>query len=577
MAVKDTVEKKVIFLSGDEALAQGAYEAGLKVAASYPGTPATEILEYLSKLDEVDAQWSVNEKVAFEVALGASIAGARALFSCKHVGLNVAMDPLMTSAYTGVGAGFVVVTADDPGIHSSQNEQDNRLIARVAKIPLLEPSSPSECKEFIKQAFIISEEFDTPVLFRLTTRVAHTKENVLTGTRQEQAKKEFQPDPVKYVMVPRNAYRKHIELEKKIARLKVYSQKTPLNKIELNDRKIGFVCSGVSYLYAKEMYPQASFLKLGMTYPFPDELAKEFAKKVKQIVVVEELEPFLENNLRLAGIKFRAKHPSFRIGELRPEYIPQIVKGSEKIEQEATERKPAMCPGCPHRPVFWTLKKLKCVVTGDIGCYTLGAMPPLASLHTCVCMGGGITLFEGFRKVLDKNVVGVIGDSTFVHSGVTGLINLVYNKTKGLVIILDNSTTAMTGNQPHPATGITVKGEKTHKLVIEDLCRGCGADNVDVINPFKTKELEDMVKARLAEDKLSVIIARFPCRLIERNRGAAPLYDKDKCRKCYRCLTLNCPAIEKMEDGLIRINTDFCSGCNLCVDACNLKAIKTNE
>lgn len=570
------VENKVMFLSGDEALAQGAYEAGLKVAASYPGTPATEILEYLSRLDEVNTQWSVNEKVAFEVALGASIAGVRSLYSSKHVGINVAMDPLMTSAYTGVGAGFVVVTADDPGIHSSQNEQDNRLVARVAKIPLLEPSSPSECKEFIKQAFAISEEFDTPVMLRITTRVAHTKENVVIGKRQEQAKKEFQPDPVKYVMVPRNAYRKHIELEKKTVRLKEYSQKTPLNKIELNDRKTGFVCGGVSYLYAKEMYPRASFLKLGMTYPFPDELAKEFAKKVEEVVVIEELEPFLENHLRLAGIKSRAKHPSFRIGELRPEYIPLIVRGEEKIEREATERKPAMCPGCPHRAVFWILKKLKCVVTGDIGCYTLGALPPLSSLHTCVCMGGGITLFEGFRKAGVNNVVGVIGDSTFVHSGITGLVNLVYNKTKGLVIILDNSTTAMTGNQPHPATGITIKGEKTHKLIIEDLCRSCGVDNVDVIDPFKTKELEALVKARLAEDKLSVIIARFPCRLIERNRAAAPVYDKDKCRKCHLCLSLNCPAIEKLEDGLIRINTDFCSGCNLCVETCNPKAIKIN-
>lgn len=566
-----------MFLSGDEATAQGAYEAGLKVACSYPGTPATEILEYLAKFDEVDTQWSVNEKVAYEVALASSIAGLRSLYASKHVGVNVAMDPLMTSAYVGVGAGFVVVSADDPGIHSSQNEQDNRLIARMAKIPLLEPSSPSEAREFVKVALRLSEKFDTPVMIRLTTRVAHTKENIPGGERKDYARKEFKIDVPKYVMVPRNAYQRHIELEKRIIKLKSYAEKSPLNRIELNNRKIGFISSGVAYLYAKESYPDASFLKLGLSFPFPEQKTRQFASKIKQLFVIEELEPYLEEQLQICGIKAKAKHPSFRIGELKPEYIPLIVKGKKKKEEAYTARKPVMCPGCPHRPVFWVLKKLKAVVTGDIGCYTLGALSPLSSLHSCLCMGSGITFFEGLRKALGNNVVGVIGDSTFVHSGITGLINLAYNQTRGLVIILDNSTTAMTGSQPHPATGINIKGEPTKKLILENLCLSCGADNVDVIDPRKVKELEKLVKIRMSEDKLSVIITRFPCRLIDRRKSKVPFFRKGNCKKCFVCLSINCPAIKKLENGFIEINGDFCTGCNLCVEVCNLGAIIKNE
>jgi indolepyruvate ferredoxin oxidoreductase alpha subunit len=573
----DAKPKKVMLLSGDEALAQAAFEEGLGFAASYPGTPATEILEYLSKFPEVDAQWSVNEKVAYEVALGASIAGARSLYSSKHVGINVAMDPLMTSAYTGVGAGFIVVSCDDPGIHSSQNEQDNRLIARVAKIPLLEPSSPKEAYQFVKPAFAISEKFDTPVMIRLTTRIAHTKENVLTGIRKEFPRKEFKIDIPKYVMVPKNAFQKHIELESRILKLKSYSERSPLNKIELNDRKIGFISSGVAYLYAKEMYPGASFLKLGMSFPFPSELAREFARKVKNIFVVEELEPYLEEQCLLSGIKFKAKDPSFRVGELRPEDIPGIVKGKARVHVPATSRKPVMCPGCPHRSVFSVLKKLRLTVTGDIGCYTLGALPPLGALHSCLCMGAGITMFEGLRKILGRDVVGVIGDSTFVHSGVTGLINLAYNKTKGLVIILDNSTTAMTGNQPHPGVGITIKGEPTKKLILEDLCRSCGADNVDVIGAYHIKELEGLIRSRVNADQLSVIIVRTPCKLIDRSRAKAPVLEQEKCKKCYLCLGLDCPALRKTEFGLIKINEKLCVGCNLCVNICPAGVLKKNE
>jgi indolepyruvate ferredoxin oxidoreductase alpha subunit len=564
---------RAMLLSGDEALARGAYEEGLAVAASYPGTPASEILESLSKFKEIDAQWSINEKVAFEVALSSSIGGLRSLYASKHVGLNVAMDPLMTSAYTGVGSGFIIVTADDPGIHSSQNEQDNRLISEVAKIPLLEPSSPSEAKEFVKTAFEISENFDTPVMMRITTRIAHTKENVEIGKRKEAVQKEFKIDMPKHVMVPKNACKRRVEIEKRLARLKEYSEASPLNRVELNDKKIGFIASGVSYLYVKEMYPDASFLKIGFSFPFPDKKALAFSKKVKEVFVIEELEPFMERKLKELGIKFKAKQPSYRTGELRPEYIPDIIKGREKKEEASTTRKPVLCPGCPHRSVFWLLKKIKAVVTGDIGCYTLGALPPLGALHTCLCMGAGITFFEGIKKALKKNVVGVIGDSTFVHTGIPGLINLAYNKTKGLIIILDNSTTAMTGNQPHPATGFTIKGEPTKKLILENLCKVCGADNVDIVNPRNTKDLEELIRKRINEDALSVIIARYPCVLIEKKKDKAPLYKKENCKKCYVCLSIDCPALTKSADDFININEELCAGCNLCIETCNFGAL----
>ena len=569
----ETPPEKVLFLSGDEALAQGAYEQGLRVACSYPGTPASEVLEYLAKLPEIDAQWSVNEKVAFEVALGASIAGLRSLYSSKHVGLNVAMDPLMTSAYTGVNAGFIVVFADDPGIHSSQNEQDSRIFAKAAKIPLLEPASPAEAKDFAAAAFGISERFDTPVMIRLTTRVAHTKENVKIGVRVDIPAKDFKVDVAKYVMVPGNAYRKHLELEKKLVALRIFAERSKLNTAEYGDKKLGFVTSGISYQYIKEMFPGASVLKLGMTYPFPEKKVREFAARVKRVVVIEELEPFLEEQVKAAGIRCEGKPVSYRVGELRPEYLPAIVKGVAKKEEPSTSRKPVMCPGCPHRAMFSVLKKVKAVVAGDIGCYTLGALPPLSSLHSCLCMGGGVTVFEGLHKAV-KNSVGVIGDSTFVHSGITGLINLAYNGTKGVLFILDNSTTAMTGSQPHPATGMTVRGVPTKKLILEDLCKACGADNVDVIDPFQLKAAEELVRRRMAEDKLSVIISRYPCKLIDRGRAAAPSYEKDKCKKCLLCLGINCPALTKSEDGFVVLHPELCAGCNLCVEACSFGALR---
>ena len=565
------------FLSGDEALAQGAYEAGLGFAASYPGTPATEILEYLARFPEVNAQWSVNEKVAYEVAYAAAVAGVRSLYASKHVGINVAMDPLMTSAYTGINAGFLVVTADDPGLHSSQNEQDNRLVARFAKLPLLEPSSPAEAREFVPYAFELSEKFDTPVMIRLTTRIAHNKENISVGVRTSRDPRGFTSDPAKYVMVPRNAYLRHIELEKRLVRLQEEADRSPLNRIELNDRTLGIITSGVSYLYAKEIFPDASFLKLGFVFPFPEKMIRAFAAQVQDVLVIEELEPFLEEEVARLGIRHRAKHPSWRVGELRPEDLKAVADGQQKVHEPATTRKPVMCPGCPHRGVYSVIKKLKLIVTGDIGCYTLGALAPLSALQTCLCMGAGVTMFEGFRKVLGKNVVGVIGDSTFVHSGITGLVSAVYNLTKGVIIILDNSTTAMTGTQPHPATGETIKGVPTKQLVLEDLCKACGADFVDVVSAYDTAGIEKVLCERLEADALSVIIARTPCRLITRQKRPQVVFNAEKCVKCYMCLNIGCPALSKGEDGLIKVDRDVCVGCYVCVGSCKVGALVRPE
>ncbi|MFA7073819.1 MAG: thiamine pyrophosphate-dependent enzyme [Endomicrobiaceae bacterium] len=565
-------------LSGNEALAQGAYEAGLKFAGSYPGTPATEILEYLTQFKEVDAQWAVNEKVAFEVALGASFAGVRSIYSSKHVGINVAMDPLMTAAYSGINAGFVIVTADDPGLHSSQNEQDNRLIAKFAKIPLLEPSSPSEAKKFIKLAFEISEQFDTPVLFRMTTRVAHTKENVEIEQRHEIENKIFEKNPHKYVMVPANAYKKHILLEEKLLKLQDYSEKTELNKIELKDKEIGFVTDSVTYLYVKETYPDASVLKLGMAFPFPDKKIKEFSAAVKKIIVAEENEPFIEEHLLQIGIKCTGKHYTYRVGELKPENIKDIVENKPKTQYPGGSRRPVLCPGCPHRAVFVALRKTKVIVSGDIGCYTLGSLPPLAALHTTICMGASITIFDSLSKVLGNDkVVAVIGDSTFVHSGVTGLINAAYNKAKGLIIILDNGTTAMTGAQPNPSTGITAKNEQTKKLDLEILCKACGADNVEVIDS-SCKSIEEKIKEYTSQDKLSVLIVRYAlCKMIDRTKKAAPLLNSEKCKKCYMCVSVDCPAIVKDENGNIKLNVNLCAGCNVCVEMCKFGGLVKNN
>lgn len=515
MAKKNTLNQAL--LSGNEALAQGAYEAGLSVACAYPGTPSTDILEVLSGFPEVDTQWSVNEKVAFEVALGAAIGGARSLFACKHVGLNVAMDPLMTASYTGILAGFVIVVCDDPGMHSSQNEQDTRWVALYSKMPMLEPSSPAEAREFVKEAFTMSERFDTPVILRMTTRISHTKENVATGERKVPERPAFVRNPAKYVMVPGYAYRRHIFVEQRLEQLKAVAEKTRLNKIEKGDGKLGFITSSVAYQYLKENYPDASYLKLGMSYPFCDEKIRLFAKSVKKVVVVEELDPFIEDHVKALGVKIAARHPSFRIGELTPELIPSVVTGKAKVENRPVTRRPRFCAECPHWASFAALKKLDFHVAGDIGCYTLASLPPLEALHSCVCMGAGVTMHEGLRRAMPgERIVGVLGDSTFVHSGITGLINAVYNRVKGVIIILDNSTTAMTGGQQHPATGLTIRNEPTKKLVLEDVCRACGVDNVDVVDPKNLEEFRGILEKRIKEDALSVVISRHPCKLLRR-------------------------------------------------------------
>lgn len=516
MAKKTSLEKA--FLSGNEALARGAWEAGLKVAAAYPGTPSTEILESLAEYPELDVQWSVNEKVAFEVAYGAAVGGVRSLFACKHVGLNVAMDPLMTASYAGVEAGFVVIVCDDPGMHSSQNEQDTRWVGIYAKLPVLEPATPAEARDYVIEAFKLSEKFDTPVIIRMTTRISHTKEDVRIGVRTELTPVPLVPNMPKYVMVPKVARMRHEVIEKRAEKLQAYSEKTKFNKVEMNDTSIGFITAGVSYNYLKEAYPDASYLKLGFLYPFCDEKIKAFAAAVKKVVVVEELDPFIEEHIKALGIKkAKFKHPSFRLGELDPGLITDVVTGKVRNVKEIPARPPRLCPGCPHWATFSVLKKLNLFVAGDIGCYTLGSLPPTSALHTCICMGAGVTFNEGLRRAHpDGRIVGVVGDSTFVHSGITGLINAAYNKAKGIIFILDNSITAMTGGQQHPATGKTIRNEPTSKLDLAVLCKSCGVDNVDVIDPVgNVKALEELVQKRLGEDALSVIITKHPCVLIK--------------------------------------------------------------
>ncbi len=562
-------------LSGDEAVARGAWEAGLRVACAYPGTPSTEILESLAAYKDIDAQWSVNEKVAFEIALAAAIAGGRSLYASKHVGLNVAMDPLMTASYTGINAGFVAVVCDDPGMASSQNEQDTRWVGMFGKIPIIEPSSPAEAYVFIKEAFDISEKFDTPVLFRMTTRVAHTKETVSIGEKNEVALKPFAINIPKYVMVPKNAYQKHILIEKRLHDLSKYSETSSLNKLDEGSPNLGFITSGVTYQYIKETYPDASVLKLGFTFPFCDNKITQFAKSVKELVVVEELDPIIEDHLKTLGLPFKAKHETFRIGELLPEHMSIICNGGIKVEPVSSARKPVLCPGCPHRFVFSVLKKNKAIVTGDIGCYTLAATPPMSALHSCVCMGASVTFHEGFRRVIPTGkFVGVLGDSTFVHSGITGLINAAYNNVKGLIVILDNSTTAMTGGQNNPANGLTIRNEKTKQLSLEAICAASGADNVDVIDPKNIKELDALIKKRLTDDALSVIIARRPCKLIDRDRGAMPSYESEKCKTCGVCFAIDCPALTKAENGTVILDGSLCAGCYLCADVCPTDALK---
>lgn len=582
-------------MTGNEAVAQGAYEAGVAVASAYPGTPSTEILENISMYKEIYSEWAPNEKVALEVAIGASIAGARSIAAMKHVGVNVAADPLFTFAYTGVNGGCVLVSADDPGMHSSQNEQDNRYYAKFAKIPMLEPSDSQEAKDFVKIAFDISEEYDAPVLLRLTTRVCHGKGLVDIGERKEVEIKEYKKDIPKYVATPANARKRRVILEDRLAKLEELSNNSELNKIEWNDKKIGVITSGVAYQYAKEVFgDSASFLKLGFTYPIPKAKIKEFAEQIEKLYVIEELEPYLEDEIRSMGINVIGKDVIPSIGELNPDILAEVLLGvkPEKVEynpDKVVARPPTMCAGCPHRGLFYVLSKKKNIaISGDIGCYTLGSAPPLESMDTTICMGASISAGHGFTKAFEKGgkdtkVFGVIGDSTFFHSGITGLINVIYNKGNVATIILDNRITGMTGHQNNPGTGYTLSGEATQFIDIEKICEAIGVKNIAVVNPLDLKETEEAINKALNTKEPMVIITKMPCVLKKSPTEEVKEYklderikcevDREKCRKCKMCLKCGCPAISFDANLGSIIDESMCVGCDVCLQICPFNAI----
>lgn len=564
-------------LLGDFAVARGAYEAGVKVATAYPGTPSTEITEEISRYDEVYSEWSPNEKVALEVGIGAAIRGARTLVSMKHVGLNVACDPLFTSVYTGVNAGLVIAVADDPSVFSSQNEQDTRLTAVSARIPVIEPSDSREAKDFTKAAFEISEKYDTPVILRITTRVAHSQSQVELCEREERPVKEYKKDIAKYVMMPANAKRKHVVVEERLEKLSEDANGFSFNQIEEGDGEIGIICAGGVYQFVKEALPNASVLKLGMSYPLPYKLIEKFAKSVKRCIVAEELAPHIETLVKAHGIKVEGKNLFPLNGEFSASLIRERVLG-EKIGHKAAEvpaRPPVLCSGCPHRGVFYVLSKLKLNVLGDIGCYTLGAVAPLSAIDAVVCMGASIGMAIGFDKAdpeAHKHSVAVIGDSTFCHSGVTGLMDAVYNRSNVTVIILDNRTTGMTGHQNHPATGKTIKNEPTYELDLEQVCRAVGVKSVNTVDPNDIGTFEKVLKEELLKEEVSVIIAKRPCVLLTKK-----LYESfvitDKCKNCKMCLKLGCPAIVNGKNG-VTIDVSLCTECGLCQNVCKFGAIQ---
>lgn len=584
-------------LSGNEAIARGAYEAGVSIAAGYPGTPSTEILECLAKYEEVYAEWAPNEKVALEVAIGGSLAGARSLVAMKHVGLNVAADPLMTFAHIGVKGGLLIVSADDPGMHSSQNEQDNRFYARFAQIPLLEPSDSQEARDFTILAFWLSEEFDTPVLLRTTTRISHGKGIVALGERKARYIEGFRKDPAKFVTLPAHARKRHPMVLERIQRLSRLADEIDINVIEWGDSRIGVITSGVAYQHAREVMPEASFLKLGLSYPLPEARIREFAGAVESLYVVEELEPLLEEELKARGLKVIGKEAFPRVGEFNPSIVaegfarvgalPFPKWKAPIIEGEVLSRPPVLCSGCPYLGVFYLLGKLQVIITGDIGCYTLGALAPLSAMDTCICMGASIGNAMGIEKAQPpsskKKVVAAIGDSTFLHSGIPGLLDAVYNKGTFTVVILDNRTTAMTGWQDHPATGFTIKGEKTKEVDLEVICRALGVDRVRVVNPYDMEGLREVLKEEIFAPALSVIIARAPCVFLQKERAKPFMVNLDLCDGCRLCLMLGCPSLSLMPvdntgkarpKAKVEINPLTCTGCALCVELCKPMAIR---
>ncbi len=572
---------KVIML-GNEAIARGAYEAGVKVSAAYPGTPSTEISEYLVQYkDDLYCEWSPNEKVATEVAVGASLAGTRAMACMKHVGFNVAADPAYSVSYMGVNGGLVIVVADDPGLYSSQNEQDTRMVARAAKLPVIEPADSAEAKEYMKLAFELSEKFDRPFVYRMTTRLAHSQGIVELEDRQDILDKEYVKDIRRTVMMPGNAKLRHIEIEKRNDELAEAADTLSVNRVEMNDTKIGVITSGIPYQYVKEALPGASVLKLGLVNPLPKKLIKDFAAKVEKLYIVEELDPVIEEQVKSWGIEAIGKE----IFTIQGEYSANMLRTAVLKEEialakpaEAPGRPPILCPGCPHRSVYYVLNKLKFHAAGDIGCYTLGAVAPLSVVDTTMCMGSSISTLHGMEKAKGKNYiknwVAVIGDSTFLHTGINSLMNMTYNNATGTVMILDNSTTGMTGHQDHAATGKTLQGDATYAIDIPALCRAVGVKNVIEVNAFDIAELEKTIKEEAAKDEVSVIITKSPCVLL--SKGKKPLYTAfaDKCKKCGMCMKPGCPAMTKNSDGTVKIDDTMCTGCGLCGSLCKFGAIE---
>ena len=573
-------------LLGNAAVARGAYEAGVNVVASYPGTPSTEITEEIVKFNEIYAEWSPNEKVAAEVAIGASIGGARAMSCMKHVGLNVMADPVFTVSYTGVNGGLVFCVADDPGMHSSQNEQDSRHYAKASKIMMLEPADSMECKEYTRMAFELSEEFDTPAFIRLSTRVSHSQSLVELGERKDAGVKDYEKNIGKFVMMPANAIKRHVVVEDRISALKEFAETTPLNSIEENGSKIGVITAGVAYMYAKEaLGDKADFLKLGMVYPLPEKKIIDFAKKYDKVYVIEELDPVIEDHCKALGVNVIGKDVFTLLGEYTPNMIKKAVLGIDapekaSVEEQIPVRPPVMCAGCPHRATFYVLKKLGLVVSGDIGCYTLGAVAPLQSVDTTICMGASVSAAHGMAKArgeeFNKKLVSVIGDSTFMHSGITGLVDIVYNKGNNTVIILDNSITGMTGHQDNPTTGYTIRGEETKQVNLVALCKAVGIDHVVVCDPFNVKEFEKVVKEETNREEPSVIIAQRPCALLKSVKYTGHCKVTDKCKNCKMCMKLGCPAIS-IKDDKITIDATQCNGCGLCVNVCPFGAIEKEE
>lgn len=568
---------------GNAAVARGLYEAGCQVVSSYPGTPSTEITEECAKYDEIYCEWAPNEKVAVEVAFGASVAGKRSFAAMKHVGLNVAADPVFTMSYTGVNGGFVIGVADDAGMHSSQNEQDSRHYAKAAKLPMLEPSDSAESLQFAKLAMELSEKYDTPVLLKMCTRVSHSQSVVETSERVVPEVAPYEKNLQKYVMLPANARKRHPLVEQRIVDLTAFAEETEINRVEMGDTSLGIITSSTSYQYAKEVFGEdASILKLGMAYPLPVKKIQDFAAKVDRLVVIEELDPFIEEHCRMLGLKVEGKSLFSMLGEFSQNVIAETlgrpVNTGKKLDEPIPERPPVMCPGCPHRGLFYTLVKNKCRVMGDIGCYTLGAVPPLSSIDCSTCMGGSVSSIHGFNKAMGREgetrTVAVIGDSTFMHSGMTGLANIAYNQSNSTVIILDNSITGMTGHQQNPTTGYNIKGEPAGKVDLEALCHAMGIDRVVVVDPYDLAACDKAVKEELMAEEPSVIISRRPCVLLKYVKTAPALHvNADKCIGCKSCMKIGCPAIS-FRDGKAVIDHTTCVGCGVCEQLCPVEAFE---